>query len=108
LQDPVDKAAVCDRGAILFKLGARLLGVEFTEAIGKAGRFFTTVDAARRKGTEIAAVIPQEKIPRRARLLTGLAALAARDLKRGAPPFEPEATPGRSWALIRHRVNGRY
>jgi hypothetical protein len=33
--------------------------------------------------------------------------LAARDLRRGGPPFEPEATPGRAAALIRHRLFGR-
>ena len=106
LQDPPDLAAVGDRGAIVFELGARLLGVEFTIAIGEAGRLFAMVDFARRTGLEVAAMSLAQRIPRRARPLTGLAALAARDLRRGGPPFEPEATPGRSWALIRHRISG--
>jgi hypothetical protein len=46
------------------------------------------------------------RFPKRLRPLTGLAALAARDARR-SPPFEPEATPGRSWALIRHRLTGK-
>lgn len=108
LRDPPDLAAVGDRGAILFELGARLLGVTFTEAIGEAGRFFATVDVARRTELEVATASPGQTIPRRARPLTGLAALAARDLRLGGPPFEPEATPGRSWALIRHRISGKY
>ena len=106
LCDPPDLAAVGDRGAMLFELGARLLGVTFTAAIGEAGRLFATVDVARRTGLKIAATTPRQRIPRRARPLTGLAALAARDLRNGGPPFESEATPGRSWALIRHRISG--
>ena len=106
LQSPPDLAAGGDRGAIVFELGARLLGVEFTDAIGEAGRLFATVDVVRRTGLKIAATTPLQSIPRRARPLTGLAALAARDLRHGGPPFEPEATPGRSWALIRHRISG--
>lgn len=109
LRDPPDLAAVGDRGCRLFELGARMLRVEFDEAtIGAAGRLFAVVDAARRAGLEITAASPEQTIPRRARPLTGLAALAARDLRLGGPPFEPEATPGRSWALIRHRISGKY
>jgi phytoene synthase len=110
LEDLPDMAAVGHRGTILFEFGARLLGAEFTDAtIGVAGRLFAGVDAARRGVVELAAGWPGsggQRIPRRARPLTGLAALAARDLRRG-PPFEPEGTPGRSWTLIRHRLSGR-
>jgi len=41
------------------------------------------------------------------RPITALAALAARDTNRGGPPFEPPATPGRAWTLLRHRLTGR-
>ena len=109
LDDPPDLAAVADRGTGLFRLGARLLGAEFADAtIGAAGRLFARADAARRGARNVCAEgSARLAIPRRARPLTGLAALAARDLRRGGPPFEPEATPGRSWTLIRHRMTGR-
>ena len=109
LREAPDMAVVGERGSRLFAFGARLLGVEYDEAaIGAAGRLFAVVDAARRAGLKIVAVTPGQRILRRARPLTGLAALAARDLRLGRPPFEPEATPGRSWALIRHRISGKY
>lgn len=111
LETPPDMMVVGHRGTILFELGARLLGVEFTDAvIGAAGRLFAGVDAARRGVLDLAAGWPGSggpRIPWRARPLTGLAALAARDLRRGGRPFEPGATPGRSWTLMRHRVTGR-
>ncbi|HEU0284996.1 MAG TPA: hypothetical protein VFR52_07635, partial [Sphingomicrobium sp.] len=47
------------------------------------------------------------QFPPALRPLTALTALAVRDLARGGPPFEPEATPGRALALIRHRWTGR-
>ncbi|HET7816849.1 MAG TPA: hypothetical protein VFK58_04660 [Sphingomicrobium sp.] len=99
-----------DCGERLFRLGARLLGVEFEDqTVGQAARLFARARAARRT---ILAMAPMgtaqlPKMPRRSRPLTALGALAARDLRLGGPPFEPEATPGRAWTLLRHRVSGR-
>lgn len=111
LSDPPDMALVTEHGARLFALGARLLSVAFDdETIGVAGRLFAGVDAARRGFVEVipgSAGPPGSRIPSRARPLTALAALAARDLRRGGPPFEPEATPGRALVLLRHRFTGR-
>lgn len=111
LYDPPDGALLTEHGTRLFQIGAKLLNVEFDDgSIGEAGRLFAGVDAARRGFVDL---VPGNsgsggpKIPRKARALTGLAALAARDLCKGGPPFEPEATPGRSWTLMKHRLTGR-
>ena len=111
LVDPPEAAAFTERGPYLFRLGARLLNVEIDDAIVTAvGRLFVVVDVARRGVNEIAfgnAGIGSLIVPRQARPLTALGALAVRDLKRGGPQFEPEATPGRAWTLLRHRLTGR-
>lgn len=111
LCEPPDGALLTEHGTRLFKAGAKLLNVDFDyETIGVAGRLFAGVDAARRGFVELdPGIIGSNgpRIPRRARPLTALAALAARDLRMGGPPFEPEATPGRALALIRHRLTGR-
>ena len=99
-----------DAGAQLFRLGARLLDVQFEDqTLGQAGRLFARACAARRALIAMPPTgpAPWPKMPRRARPLTALAALAARDLGRGGPPFEPEGTPGRAWTLLRHRLTGR-
>jgi len=110
LEEVPDVAAARDRGTLLFRLGARLLGVEFhDETIGTAGRLFALVDAGRRGFVEIGAEAPAlgpNGVARRVRPMTALAALAARDLRKGGAPFEPEATPGRAVTLIRHRLSG--
>ncbi|MDQ3143918.1 MAG: squalene/phytoene synthase family protein [Pseudomonadota bacterium] len=99
-----------ERGARLFEMAARLLNVEFEdETHGAAGRLFAGIDAGRRGMMDVVAGRPGSggrRIARRARPITGLAALAARDLRRGGPPFEPEATPARAWILLRHRMFG--
>ncbi len=101
---------VASRGARLFALAARLLGLPMNEPLENAAREFTAADLARRRLFELgqlkvggAKSIP----PRGARPLTALAALARRDMRRGGPPFEPEATPGRAWILLSHRFTGR-
>ena len=110
LHDPPEVGLVSEHGARLFAIGARLLGVDFQyETIGVAGSLFAKIDAARRGLTATAAPSVGRgsmRIPRRARALTGLAALAVRDFRRGEPPFEAEATPGRAWTLLRHRLTG--
>lgn len=112
LEQTPDISRVERRGVRLFALGARLLGISSAEdTIDAAGGLFARVDAARRGLVELAPEptgIPASHIPRRARPLTGLAALAARDLRRGGPPFEHEATPGRAWTLMRHRLTGGF
>jgi phytoene synthase len=110
LEEIPDVAAAGERGTLLFELGARLLGVEFSdETIGTAGRLFARVNAGRRGFIEIGpetAEFGPSRIARRIRPLTAFAALAVRDLRKGGPPFEPEATPGRAITLIRHRLSG--
>jgi len=110
LEEVPDMAKVGERGALLFRLGARLLGVEsIDETIGKAGRLFASVDVSRRGFAAIGSDGPgstRTKVRGRLRPLTAFAALAARDLRRRGPPFEPEATPGRAVTLIRHRLFG--
>ena len=98
-----------DRGAELFRLGGRLLG-KAHDLLIPAGRLFAGVDYARRN----LRVVERSKIamggvqfPLALRPLTAFTALAVRDLARGGPPFDPEATPGRALALMRHRWTGR-
>jgi phytoene synthase len=98
-----------DRGAELFRLGGRLL-CKAHDLLIPAGRLFAGVDYARRN----LRIIERSKIamggvqfPRALRPLTAFTALAVRDLARGGPPFEPEATPGRALVLMRHRWTGR-
>ena len=111
LHYPPDGALLAEHGTRLFRIGAKLLNVEFDDrTIGEAGRLFAGIDAARRGLIEVipgSAAAGGPRVTRAARPLTALAALAARDLRRGGPPFEPEATPGRALALIMHRLTGR-
>ena len=101
---------VASRGPSLFTLAARLLGVPMDEHLENAAQEFAAADLGRRA---IFDLVPQTlrrsrtRASRQARPLTALAALARRDMQRGGPPFEPEATPGRAWTLLRHRLTGR-
>jgi len=110
LEEIPDMVEVRKRGALLFGLGARLLGIEaIDETIDRAGRLFASVDVSRRGFAGIASGRPEftrTKARHRVRPLTAFAALADRDLRRGSQPFEPEATPGRALTLIRHRLFG--
>lgn len=97
------------RGPLLFELAARLLALEPSELVRQCGEQFAVADLARRGLSDLA---PQplgrtERAPSRLRPLTMLAAVARRDLERGGPPFEAEASPGRAWVLLRHRLTGR-
>ena len=100
------------RGEVLFSLAARLLNASHAE-ISAAGRLYALMDVTRRglHDFRTAAVgHGTARIPPSLRPLTGLASLARRDLARrdlGRDAIEPEATPGRSWTLIRHRLTGR-
>ena len=110
LQDEPDMGAVGERGVTLFRLGARLLGIAAGHDLTDGpGRLYASVDAARRGLADLDTSLAGQcfaPVASRARPLTALAALAARDLRRGGPPFEPEVTPGRSWTLLRHRLTG--
>ena len=97
-----------DRGEALFRIGAQLLGGDHP-LIVPAGRMVAGVDFARRGYRAIEPsriVMGGVRFPRSLRPLTALAALAARDIRQGGPPFEAEATPGRAAALLAHRMIG--
>ena len=100
---------VKSRGVTLFGLLARLLGIEMDEQLELAGEEFVAADLGRRGLFDTFELRPRretEAAPRPARPLTVLGALARRDLESG-PPFEAEATPPRTWAILRHRLTGR-
>jgi phytoene synthase len=91
------------RGEMLFTLLGRLLGIEAVPG----GEAFSRADLARRSGDpDWLRKLAASYAPRQVRPVTVLDALGRRDAARFWPP-EPEATPGRSWALIRHRLTGR-
>jgi phytoene synthase len=110
LEQAPDLERIGEGGAKLFAIAARLLGTE-DPLIGTAGRLYRQEQVGRRG--LLAVHWPRDELDplaghrfaRPLRPLTGLAALARRDLVRGSE--EAEATPGRSWALIRHRLTGR-
>jgi phytoene synthase len=100
LDDTPDPAP---RGQALFALLARALGSEGV----RGGEAFSRADLARRSGdAEWLRKLAADPAPRPVRPITLLDALGRRDAARFWPP-EPEATPGRSWTLIRHRLTGR-
>jgi phytoene synthase len=112
LEEEVDAARVAERGIQLFRLAARLLGADEAR-IGEAGALYALVSVGRRGVPELldkagtyAPVLVRQRFPRPLRPLTGLARLAVRDLKRGAP-FEIEGSPPRLAAMLRHRLTGR-
>lgn len=91
------------RGQALFALLGRLIG----QAEVPGGEAFSRADLARRSGDPEWLRKPDRAFaPRPVRPVTLLDALGARDAVRFWPP-EAEATPGRSWSLIRHRLTGR-
>lgn len=102
-----DPEAVDERGRRLFAIAGELLGSADLE-LGNAGALWARVDLARRTGERqwLAAAPAPTRFARSVRPLTMLAALAARDCRRGWPP-EAEATPQRSWTILQHRLTGR-
>ena len=99
-----DAEIALQRGVNLFALGARLLGTD-SGALPTAGRLFAAGSWTRRSLSAPDALVTTKRprFPRRLRPLTALAALAKRDLS--GP--EPEATPGRAWTVLKHRLTGR-
>ena len=106
-----DMAAVGRGGERLFAIGARLLRAS-DPALAAAGRLYALQNVISRQLIAETAKAPDlEEVaghvfPKALRPLTALAALAARDAKRGERR-EPEATPGRALTLLRHRLTGR-
>jgi phytoene synthase len=105
LQQQVDFEALLSGGATLFMLAARLLAQEAPDLLEVHGRLHAAGSLTRRGLAPGTLRVPTEspRVPRRLRPLTGLAVLALRDLRRP----EPEGTPGRAWALLRHRLTGK-
>jgi len=105
------------RGTYLFSVAAKLLGHP-NDQLAKAGAAWALVDLARRKSDVadqmhlllhagfLAEAVEKHRVPRRLRPLTMFSALARRDAIR-EPLLEPQATPGRAWTLLRHRLTGR-
>ena len=107
---PLFMRGVASRGPLLFTLAARLLGIAMDDHLDNAAQSFAVADLGRRGIIDLAPLkLMRSKVrtPRRSRPLIALEVLARRDMQQGGPPFEPEASPGRSWALIRHRLSGR-
>ena len=110
LEDKVDAERLVARGARLFRWGAKLLGGD-DQAIGDAGSFYSLVSIGRRGVPELLEAAKGRAKAGQAfskvlRPLTGLARLALRDLEHGYP-FEPEGSPPRLAAMLRHRWSGR-
>jgi phytoene synthase len=105
LQPGPNPEVVLQRGARLFSLAGRLLGVAPAMELETTGRLYAAGQLNRigNAPTGTFAITEMRAIPSRLRRLTGLAVLARRDLRRR----EAEATPGRAFALLRHRLTGR-
>ncbi|MES2120989.1 MAG: hypothetical protein V4513_10500 [Pseudomonadota bacterium] len=101
LQEKPDADAALTRGVKLFALAARLLGSP--GPVDAPGRLYAAGSLARRGLPVDAPEVESVRIARALRPLTGLAALAKRDLRGSGP----EGTPARAWTLIRHRLTGR-
>ena len=110
LDEEPDIERVAERGAILFGMAAKLLDATHPK-LDAAGRLFACQQVARTGlirvpyPTEELHMLAPVRFPRTLRRLTAMAQLAARDVKM-VPVVEPEAVPGRAFALIRHRLSG--
>lgn len=101
LQPSPNLKVVARRGIQLFALAVGLLGAPKVE--DSLGEQFAIAGVARRGLLKHPPTVdgPRVKVDRAVRPVTALAALARRPLS------EPEATPGRAFALLRHRWTGR-
>ena len=108
--------AVAGRGAILFGFAAAILGADRPETARVAGSLWALVDVARHcsddESRHLLLDVARGQIDglrgtteSEVRPLTMLGLLARRDLERW-PKIEPEATPGRAWVMIRHKLTG--
>ena len=107
----VEPRRISNRGAALFRLGGRLLDAD-DEKLGDAGAIVALLGVGRRglpglldRASGHERPLIRHRFPRRLRPLTALARLAVRDLRSG-PPFEPEGTPPRVAAMLRHQWSG--
>ena len=109
LQEMPDPDETLERGVRLFEMAAQLLDVSPPDYLRIGGRIYVAgqLTRCRMAPDGLGFVVGGPRIPMRFRRLTGMAVLARRDLWR-APDLEPEATPGRAWALLRHWLTGRY
>jgi len=108
LDEHPDLGQASRTGEKLFELLAKLAG-ESDSTLAAAGRLYMRQRLVRRglaPGVEVGSEFAAHVFARRLRPVTALAALAARDARRGRW-VEPEATPGRALALLRHRLTGR-
>ena len=105
-QPVLEPRVILARGALLFELAARLLGFSTDLAVRGAGELYAAGQLQRRKLTSPDRFVntSMRGVPRKLRPLTGMAAIARRDLQHD----EPEGTPGRAFALLQHRLTGRY
>lgn len=115
--DLATSEAIWFRGRLLFGLGARILGGA-GERVEAAGGLWAMVDAARHcsdsqsrtvlidQGRTFWRGLSGVRFDKAVRPLTGLTALAARDLARRGP-FEAEASRGRAAAMLAHRLTGK-
>jgi len=109
--------AIWLRGNLLFGLGARILA-QASDEIQRAGGLWALVDVARhcsdsasrtmllRQARSFAERLGGAHFRVALRPLSMLAAVAVRDCRRGEP-LEPEGTPARAAAMLRHRIGGR-
>ena len=112
LDEPIDFSTVWLRGVALFQLGAKLLGASDPH-LDAAGILVGLASAAR-IGREppgdlvvtISTSVRGEVMPRGLRCISGLARLAVRDLRRGAP-YEPEGSRTRVFQFLVHLWTGR-
>ena len=111
LEEKTDPERAVTRGATLFDMASGLLGAT-DPMIETAGRLYILERIARLGMAKLTGVevdlrhLAGHRFGVRLRPLTALAALAARDAKQ-ARLIEPEGTPGRALALLKHRFTGR-
>ena len=108
VEEKPNRDAAIGRGVTLFALAARLLGADPPSFLEIGGALYGAGSLVRLGlAPDLHVVTETPRVPRLYRPLTSLAALAVRDVRRGEPP-EPEATPARAWALLKHRLTGRF
>ncbi len=112
LDEQVDPALVARRGSRLFAIGGRILGAA-DDILAEAGALHALVAVGRRGVPELLEAaeayrdgLRGHRFARPLRVLTGLARIAARDLE-SRDVLEPEGTPARALAMLRHRWSGK-
>jgi len=103
LDEHPDPDLIAGRGTALFAAGACLLQATDAKLL-EAGARFAFADAKRRGLFQFHAPGFKRRFAKPLRPLTAFAALAERDLRQD--DVEPEATPARAVALLRHRLFG--